>query len=468
MNGSMGLYGWGDQDADRAPAPEASPRIPPHSLEAEQSVLGGLLLDNRAWDRVGDLITESDYYRLEHRLIYAAIAGLVNATKPADVITVFEQLQTLGKASDCGGMPYLSSLTQSVPSAANVRRYAEIVRNRSMQRAVITAIDDASADAWKGDDPGATVDRIATTFAQLASKNVRKAPRPLSEILAERIERINDLHEGTIEPGWPTPFASLNRLLNGGLRPGMLAILASRPGEGKTALGSSIGEAMAANGLPTLLLSQEMPDGELVDRTISRMGGIDYGTVQSGKLDQDAWSRLSDAVERGSRLPFFVDDQASLRLSDIRAKARAVKGLKVLLLDYLQLCASTRRDGNRNSEIEEISRGLKTLAKDMGIAVIALSQLNRQVEQRANKRPNLSDLRDSGAIEQDADVVMFLWPVRELAAEGRRIVGLGVDKNRQGKKGELGLDFFGAMQRWRESTADIRPQMPKANQMDDL
>ena len=173
-------------------------------------------------------------------------------------------------------------------------------------------------------------------------------------------------------------------------------------------------------------------------------------------------------MERLARLPFFVDDQPALMLRDIRIKAKSVKGIKVLILDYLQLCASTRRDGNRNSEIEEISRGLKTLAKELGIAVIALSQLNRDVEKRANKRPMLSDLRDSGAIEQDADVVMFVWPVREFEGEGRRILGLGIDKNRQGRLGEVGLDFYGDTQRWGESTADIRPPVQARGQRDDL
>jgi len=172
-------------------------------------------------------------------------------------------------------------------------------------------------------------------------------------------------------------------------------------------------------------------------------------------MDGEHWGRASEAMDRLARLPFFIDDQGALTLRDIRAKAKSVKGLKVLVLDYLQLCAGTRRDGNRNADIEEISRGLKALAKELGCAVLALSQLNRNVETRASKRPNLSDLRDSGAIEQDADVVMFLWPVRELEAEGRRIVGLGIDKNRQGRTGEFGLDFYGDTQRWSQSTADI-------------
>jgi replicative DNA helicase len=442
-------------------------RIPPHSLEAEQSVLGGLLLDNRAWDRAGDLLADSDFYRFEHRLIFATIGALINATRPADVITVYEHLQRTGNGDECGGLAYLNSLAASVPSSANMRRYAEIVRERAILRKLIATNEEIIGQAWESDDPAGLIDRAATMLSELQRRQTRKAPRPLGDILIERIERISDLHTGKAESGWPTRIPSLDRMFNGGLRPGMVYVLAARPSIGKSSLVEHIAIELAMQDLPVLLLSQEMPDGEVADRAISTMGGIDYGVLQSGKLNDLEWSQLSEVVERGRQLPFHIDDQAALRLADIKAKARMVKGLKVLILDYLQLSASTGERSNRNAEIEEISRGLKALAKDMGIAVIELSQLNREVEKRANKRPNLSDLRDSGAIEQDADVVMFLWPVREFEGEGRKILGLGVDKNRQGKRGELGLDFFGATQCWRESTADIRPE-PRRAARDDL
>ena len=440
-------------------------RVPPHSPEAEQSVLGGLLLDNTAWDRVGDLLAERDFYRHEHRLIYGAIGALVTATRPADVITVFEQLKRVGKDDEAGDLVYLNALASSVPSASNIRRYAEIVRERSLQRRMIAALDESLTMLWSASDIGEAIDRIATTAAELQRRQVRKAPRPLGDILVERVDRISELHSGEAEAGWPTRIPSLDRMLNGGLRPGMVYVLAARPSIGKSSFVESIAIALAEQNLPVLMLSQEMPEGEVADRAISGMGGVDYGNLQSGELNDLEWSQLSEAVDRGSKLPFYVDDQPALRLGDIRAKARLVKGLKVLVLDYLQLSASTGDHPNRNAEIEEISRGLKALAKDLGIAVIELSQLNREVEKRANKRPNLSDLRDSGAIEQDADVVIFLWPVREFDGEGRRIIGLGVDKNRQGKKGQFGLDFFGAYQRWRESTADISPARPVRDEL---
>ena len=435
-------------------------RVPPHSVNAEQSVLGSLLINNGAWDRVGNLLHEADFYKFEHRLIFAAISTLINATKPADVITVSEQLKRHGKEEECGGLEYLVALAGSVPSAAHVRRYAEILSEHGARRAIIATVEDAATLAWGKGDAADAVDRIASMFGELQRKQVRKVPRPLGDILIERIDRISDLASGEAEPGWPTRIPSLDRMLNGGLRPGMVYVLAARPSIGKSSFVESIAIDLAKQGLPALMLSQEMPEGEVADRAISSLGGIDYGTLQTGKLDDGEWSRLSEAVEFGRNLPLFIDDQAALRLGDIRAKARSVKGLKVLILDYLQLSASTSEHANRNSQIEEISRSLKALAKDMDIAVIELSQLNREVEKRVNKRPNLADLRDSGAIEQDADVVMFLWPVREFESDGRKIIGFGIDKNRQGEKGErhdFGLDFYGAIQRWSESTADIRP-----------
>jgi len=430
-------------------------RIPPHSVEAEQSVLGGLLLDNSAWDRAGNMLADGDFYRHEHRTIFAAIAGLINACKPADVITVFERLQQARKADECGGLPYLNALAQSVPSAANIRRYAEIVRERALRRTVISTAGDAATLAWSTDDAGAAIDQIGTMFGDLQRMQVRKAPRSIADVAIGRLDHYTDLEQGSVVAGWPTGIDALDVKLNGGLRAGGLYILAARPSVGKSSLAQSVGLHLAGAGLETLFLSLEMAESEVADRGVASAGRVSYSALLTGKMDGEHWGRASEAMDRLARLPFFIDDQGALTLRDIRAKAKSVKGLKVLVLDYLQLCAGTRRDGNRNADIEEISRGLKALAKELGCAVLALSQLNRNVETRASKRPNLSDLRDSGAIEQDADVVMFLWPVRELEAEGRRIVGLGIDKNRQGRTGEFGLDFYGDTQRWSQSTADI-------------
>ncbi|MDP3822886.1 MAG: replicative DNA helicase [Burkholderiales bacterium] len=437
-------------------------RVPPHSVEAEQSVLGGLLLDNRAWDRAGDLLVDSDFYRFEHRLIYAAIGGLISATKPADVITVFEHLERTGKDGDAGGKPYLNALAQSVPSAANMRRYAEIVRERAVQRATIAALDAALTSAWASQevDFATTLDQLTTELARLQRRHMNQAPRSIAEIAIARLDHYTDVQQGNVAPAWPTHIPALDRWLNGGVRPGSLIILAARPGMGKTSLAWSISKAFASDGLPVLFCSMEMTTEDIGDRAVSNAGRVSYGAILGGKMTDSDWGGASEGVELLARLPLFVDDQGALTLQQIRLKAKSIKGLRILVVDYLQLMATTRRDRNRNAEIEEISRGLKALAKELGIVVLALSQLNRNVEARADKRPGLADLRDSGALEADADVVAFMWAVRSFAGEGRKIVGFAIDKNRTGRIGEVGLDFYGDTQTWAQSTADIRPQPP--------
>ncbi len=440
----------------------------PWNDEAEQSVLGALLQDNRTWDRIGDTLVDGDFYSVQHRTIFAGIMRLLSACKPADVVTVADEIQRRGDVEAAGGMAYLNALAQAVPSAANARRYAEIVRRLSVQRALIAVADEALATAREQDDPSAALDKITTLFGGMERGQLRQVPRLISEVAVERLEHYTAVEEGSVAPGWPTGFPALDARLNGGLRPGSLYILAARPAVGKSSFAQGIGLALAGESLPTLFCGMEMEAGELGDRGISSAGRVSYSALLTGRLNVDDWSRVAEAAQHLARLPFYIDDQPALTLRQIRMKAKSIKGLKVLVIDYLQLMASTRRDGNRNSEIEEISRGLKALAKELQIAVIALSQLNRDVDKRPGQRPRLSDLRDSGAIEQDADVVMFLWEVRELAAEGRNIVCLGIDKNRQGRLGDVGLDFYGDTQRWEQSTADIRPQPAARGRGDDL
>lgn len=429
-------------------------RVPPHSVEAEQSVLGAMLLDNRAFDRVGDVVAEGDFYRHEHRLIFGAIASLVMANKPADIITVFERLAAVGKAQDVGGLEHLNALANSVTGAGNARRYAEIVADKAMLRGIIAACDDGSTGAFnaQGRTGAAVLDSVAQKLALLERRSVRKLPRVLADLLPARLDAIQALADGTATPGMSTSIPRLDRMMAGGLRPGHVYVLAARPSIGKSSFAQAIGMHVAEVHGPVLMLSQEMPESEVADRALSGLGRIDYEGVQTGRLNDEEWHRLVEAVERGASLKFHVDDQPALRIADIRAKARQVKGLKLLIVDYLQLCDG---DGdNRNAEIEQISRALKALAKELGFAVLALSQLNREVEKRGSKEPMLSDLRDSGAIEQDADVVMFLWPVSDFES-GSRIVGVKLDKNRQGKKGRFALDFDGAHQRWAESTQEL-------------
>jgi replicative DNA helicase len=446
----------------------SAPIIPPHSDELEQSMLGALLLDNRVWDRVAASVAEADFYVSRHRSIFAEITALLAAGRAADVITVYERLKTTGSADAPSDLAYLNALAQSVPSAANARHYAGRLRELRSQRELIALAGEALETARGATHAGEAADAIAAKFGELALRRVARAPRSIVDIAISRIDHYTALQDGSVAAGWLTRVPALDAWLNGGLRPGSLYILAARPSVGKSSLSEAIGLTLAGDGHPTLFCSMEMADSEVADRAVSNLGRVSYGALLTGRLDDDGWSRVTEATDRLSRLPFHVDDEPALTLRAIRAKARSVKGLQVLIIDYLQLCASTRRDGNRNSEIEEISRGLKALAKELGIAVIALSQLNRDVEKRVHKRPTLSDLRDSGAIEQDADVVMFLWPVREFEGEGRRIIGLGIDKNRQGRLGEIGLDFYGNTQRWEQSTADIRPAPAAHRSGDDL
>jgi replicative DNA helicase len=282
----------------------------------------------------------------------------------------------------------------------------------------------------------------------------------MSDVAIARTQWYEDLAEGRVDPGWPTGFGGLDRLLAGGLRPGRLYIVAARPGIGKSSLSQWIAIEQARAGRPTLFLSQEMAVEELADRAVSALGCIDYEALQTGKMTHSDWASATEALDLLGTLPLQVDDQASLTLADIQGKARLVPGLRVLVVDYLQLCSAGsggKRDANRNSEIEQISRGLKSLAMDLGIAVIALSQLNRNVESRADRRPVLADLRDSGAIEQDADAIIFLH-VHFQAPEGGGssvIIAAHVAKQRNGRLGYVGLNFDGGRQRWTQSTVDV-------------
>ena len=430
-------------------------RVPPHSSEAEQAVLGGMLLDNAGWDRVGDVLAESDFYSFQHRLIFAAIGQLINASKPADVITVGDRLGD--KLNEVGGLVYLNSLTTSTPSASGIRGYALIVREKAIRRRVIALADETATKSFQGDEITAIVDALQTQLIAIERGHDRQAPRSLDGLLVRRLDRITAVQEGAEESGgWSTSFPTLDDMLNGGLRPGKVYVIAARPSVGKSAFAGAIGLHCARAGLPTLFLSQEMPEDELADRALANLGGIDFGRLQIGRMQDIDWPLLSEAVELGTKLPFWVDDEPGLTISAIRRKAHAVRGVKVLILDYLQLSEAQGNHANRNGAIEEISRGIKRLAKELGCAVLLLSQLNRKVEERPHKRPTMADLRDSGAIEQDADVVLFLFPIKERKSEHCIEVGLDVGKNRQGRNGSFALNFWGAHMRWGESTYRLK------------
>jgi replicative DNA helicase len=437
--------------------------LPPHSIEAESSVIGGLLLDNPSWDRVGDLLTESDFYRFEHRSIFGAIAALVNANKPADVVTVFEHLKSQGKTDEAGGLAYINALAQYVPSAANIRRYAEIVAARSTQRRLLSACTEArEIAASHGEDVVGACNQIQALFEPIAQQRTAQEPRAVADFAVVMLDRIQDLHDGRQQPGIQTGFSRLDRHLVGGLKAGKQIVIAARPSIGKTSLATAIAQACAQSGHPAAVLSQEMEGAELVDRITSSLGRIDLTRLTTGQLEDGEWSRLADAVETLRTLPLYIDDQAALSLHEIRAKARKLKrtqGIRVLVIDYLQLCASSdqRQGSNRHHQLEEISRGLKALAKQLGITVILLSQLNREVEKRTGARPVLADLKESGAIEEDADVVILLSKDGDLS-DGRSIIHAELAKNRGGKRNVfVKFAFSGAHQTWAESNEQVMP-----------
>ena len=432
-------------------------RVPPHSIEAEQSVLGGLLLDNSAWDRAGDLLSDSDFYRYEHRLIYAAIGALINQTKPADVITVFEQLQMLGKAEECGGLVYLNALAQSVPSAANLRRYAEIVRERAVLRKLVQASDEIATAAFnpQGRQVSEILDEAEGKIFRIGEEGSRSKQGFLSmdQLVVQLIDRVNELHENGAEEvtGVRTGFYDLDRM-TAGLQPGDLIVLAARPSMGKTAFALNIGEHVAVSeGLPVVVFSMEMGAAQLALRMVGSLGRIDQSNLRTGRLRDDEWGRLSEAVEKLGKVSMFIDESPGLTPTEVRARARRQARqcgqLGLIIIDYMQLMSGSGggSEENRATVLGEISRGLKGLAKELKCPVIALSQLNRSVETRTDKRPMMSDLRESGAIEQDADVIMFIYRDEYYTKEACKEPGVAeiiIGKQRNGPTGTVKLTFL--------------------------
>lgn len=434
----------------------------PWSAEAEQSVLGGLLLDNSAWDRVADLLKPASFFSGQHALIFDAIGTLIVACKPADIITVAELLRDRGKEDVAGGHTYLNALAASVPSAANIRRYAEIVAEKHHDRALRETADEANAIAAGSGTVIDRLERIVQRFAQLERKGTRQVPVEISGVVMARIDFLNDLatNGATVPMGISTRFPWLDALLRG-FKGGRVYLLAARPSMGKSALAQWWGlKASVGEEAPVLMLSQEMNKEECGDRSLVMVGGVPYDQLQDGKLTDESWGRLSTAVERCARAPFYVDDQPSLTSNDIRVKARFVKGLRLLIIDYVQLCKGAEEgELNRNAELEVISREIKSLAKLLDIPIIVLSQLARRVEERPAKRALMSDLKDCGGLEQDADVIMTLFPLGE-RTDGH-LIGMDVLKNRQGKKGCGVLHFNGDILRWSETEYEVEELLPK-------
>jgi replicative DNA helicase len=434
-------------------------RVPPHSVEAEQAVLGGLMLDNDAWDRISDRLGADDFYRHDHRLIFSAVVALAERHQPFDMVTVSEQLQRSGQLESAGGLPYLGQLATETPSAANIRAYADIVRERSVLRSLIAAGTEIADMAFAPDGRGTRelLDLAEQRVFAIAEMGMRgnQGFRGLPPLLSAAVERIQYLYE-TKSPvtGTATGYDDLDQLTSG-LHPGDLVIIAGRPSMGKTSLAMNIAEYVGMKTThPVAVFSMEMPGEQIAMRLLSSMGRINQQRLRSGRLDDSDWPRLTSAVSMLSEAPLFVDDTPALSPSELRSRTRRLmrehKGLGLIVVDYLQLMQAPGSKENRATEISEISRSLKALAKELNVPLIALSQLNRSLEQRPNKRPVMSDLRESGAIEQDADLIMFVYrdEVYNEETPDKGSAEIIIAKQRNGPIGTVRLTFRGEYTRF--------------------
>jgi replicative DNA helicase len=436
-------------------------KLPPHSVEAEQSVLGGLLLENAAWDKIADMIGESDFYRADHRLIYRHVSKLIGNSRPADVITVSESLESTRELDGIGGVAYLGALAQNTPTAANIRRYAEIVRERAVMRKLAEVGTEIAETAYNpmGKEAGQLLDEAESKVFAISEQGARGKQgfmdmQPLLTQVVERIDMLYNRDNPSDVTGVPTGFTDLDRMTSG-LQPGELVIVAGRPSMGKTSLALNIAEHVALeSGLPVGVFSMEMGASQLVMRMLGSVGRLDQHKVRTGRLADEDWRKLTEAVGRLNDAPIHIDETAALNALELRARARRLHRqygkLGLIVVDYLQLMSASAQGENRATEISEISRSLKALAKELNVPVVALSQLNRSLEQRPNKRPIMSDLRESGAIEQDADLILFIYRDevynQDSPDKGKAEVIIG--KQRNGPIGTVTLVFQGEYTRF--------------------
>ncbi len=434
---------------------------PPHSVEAEQSILGGLLLDNQAWDKVSTKLCEADFYRIEHRILYRSLLNLAKKRQPFDVVTLLDTLTSNGELDDVGGETYIFELASNTPSVANVSAYADIVREKSVQRQLIsvaTEIADAAYNPGQREVPELLDFAERHVFAIAEQTASEGGPELIKSILVRTVEKIDALyHSGESITGLPSGLSELDELTSG-LQPSDLVIIAGRPSMGKTTLAMNIAEHAAIKSTKIVLVfSMEMPADSLAMRMMSSLGRIDQHRIRTGKLDDDDWPRVTSAVHMLSEASLFVDDTPALSPAEMRARARRLMKehgqLGLIVVDYLQLMkVPGLKADNRTAEISEISRSLKALAKELNVPVIALSQLNRSLEQRHDKRPVMSDLRESGAIEQDADLIVFIYrdEVYNDDSPDKGIAEIIIAKQRNGPIGRTKVAFLGKYTRFED------------------
>jgi replicative DNA helicase len=443
-------------------------RVPPHSVEAEQSLLGGLLLDNQAFDKIADLVTADDFYRDDHRRIYRHVAKLIEQAKPADVVTVAESIEASEDKDRTGGPAYLGSLAQNTPSALNIRRYAELVRERAVQRRLIQVATEIAESALSpsGKDVGQMLDEAESRILEVGEKGQRgtqgfEAIQPVLARVFERIDHLYHQENKSDVTGLPTGFVDLDEK-TAGLQEGDLVIVAGRPSMGKTAFALNIAEHVAVeNGVPVAIFSMEMGAAQLAMRMLGSIGRVDQHKMRTGRLNDEEWSRLSTAMGKLHDAPIFIDETGALNALELRTRARRIHRqcgkLGLVMVDYLQLMSASSDGENRATEISEISRSLKALAKELGAPVVALSQLNRALEQRPDKRPMMSDLRESGAIEQDADVILFVYRDEVYYPDKPETKGTAeiiIGKQRNGPIGKVDMTFLGEHTRFENRARD--------------
>lgn len=451
----------------RDSAPTAADQlVPPHSVEAEQAVLGGLLIDPLAWDQIADVVTEGDFYRPDHQLVFGALNELAAAGKPGDMVTVSEQLQRRARLEEAGGLAYLGTLANNTPTAINVRSYAQIVRERSLLRKLISAGREIAGSVFSDEGLSARdlVDRAEARVFEIAEQSTgrREGAQKISTLLPALIDKIDEWHTNPDKlRGLPTGFSDFDKK-TGGLRPGDLVIVAGRPSMGKTTLAVNIAEYAAVNPATkaaVAIFSMEMPSEQVVTRMLSSIGHVPLNGIRSGQISDEDWVRITSATAQLSEARIFIDETPALTPTELRARARRIKreqGLDLVVVDYLQLMQVPGTKENRATEIAEISRGLKALAKELSVPVIALSQLNRGVEQRAEKKPVMSDLRESGAIEQDADMILLIYrdEVYNKDTTRRGIAEVELAKHRNGETGVIQLTFQGQYSRFMNHVSD--------------
>ena len=438
-------------------------RVSPHSVEAEQAVLGGVLIDNDAWDRIAGILTSANFYRNDHRIVFEAVSALCDEGQPCDAVTVAERLDRSGQLESSGGLAYLAELAENTPSAANIVAYAEIVRERAVLRELIRISTEIAESAFRPQGRGALelLDDAERRVFEIADRGNagRRESVAIKDVLSNVMERIDDLsrQESTII-GVPTGFDDLDQM-TAGLQRGDLVIVAGRPSMGKTAFAMNIVEEAAIRGkLSVIVFSMEMPAEQLTMRMLSSLGRIDQQKVRTGRLGHDDWPRLTSQVALLNDTNIFIVDDSALTPTELHSRCRRLKrehGIDLVVIDYLQLMYVPGTRENRATEISEISRSLKALAKELMVPVVACSQLNRRLEDRQNKRPVMSDLRESGAIEQDADLILFIYrdEVYDEESKDKGKAEIIVGKQRNGPIGKVDLAFLGRYARFEDYTA---------------